>query len=159
MILSEQDEEEVLWANLRIALLASERLCVCDGLAGFYGEAVVSHGAPRCGQRVRTLRARGAGVPQCMHQRTAVELNNQRMVFRAPVLCGTVALMICALVLMLGCGEVLSGAPLWLTRRPQLPSRGRCAVVSRWPVDSRRPKVGMWPLSTFTAATTSTSRQ
>ena len=112
MVLSEQDEEEMLRANLRIALLASERLCVCDGLAGFYGEAVVSHGAPRCGQRVRTLRARGAGVPQCMHQRTAVERNNQRMLFRAPVLCGTVALMIWALVLMLGCGEVLSDTPV-----------------------------------------------
>jgi len=33
------------------------------------------------------------------------------MVFRAPVLCGTVAIMICALVLMLGCAEVLNDAP------------------------------------------------
>ena len=55
--------------------------------------------------------ARGPGVPQCMHQRTAVERNNQRMDFRASVLCGTVALMICALVLMLGCGEVLNDTP------------------------------------------------
>ncbi len=33
------------------------------------------------------------------------------MDFRAPVLCGTVAIMICALVLMLGCSEVLNDVP------------------------------------------------
>ena len=33
------------------------------------------------------------------------------MDFRVSVLCGTVALMICALVLMLGCSEVLSNTP------------------------------------------------
>jgi len=47
-----------------------------------------------------------------MHQPTVVERNNQGMGFRAPVLCCTVAVMICALVLMLGCSEVLSEAPV-----------------------------------------------
>lgn len=47
-----------------------------------------------------------------MHQRTVVERNNQGMGFRVSVLCGTVASMICALVLMLGCGQVLSEAPV-----------------------------------------------
>ena len=112
MILSEQDEEEMLWANLRIALLASERLCrsAMASRAFTVKRSYLMVLPDVASESERSARA--GWRSQCMHQRTAVELNNQRMVFRAPVLCGTVALMICALVLMLGCGEVLSDTPV-----------------------------------------------
>jgi hypothetical protein len=63
LVLGEQNQQQVLGSNLRIALLTGECLSVGDGLSGLDGEPVEFHGVSNiCGVDAPAVRASGAPV-------------------------------------------------------------------------------------------------